>query len=151
MQYDKRDLRVVVDTNVLVSGLFAVRNSPSSKILRAIRKQKFILVTSLIILKEVADVINRKRIVKLTKMTPQERIDFIDKLIQRSDITKDKQLSQIVSRDVKDDKFLACAVEGKADCIVSGDEDLLSIKEFEGIKIVSPQEFVTLNPNQVVY
>lgn len=141
------DLRVVVDTNVLISGLFGIKNSPSSKILHAFRNQKFILVTSPLILKEVEDVTNRERIVKLTKMTPQERIDFMDKLIERSDITAGKQLSQIVSRDVKDDKFLACGVEGKADCIISGDDDLLELKEFEGIRIISPQEFVTLLEN----
>jgi len=143
-----KDLRVVVDTNVLVSGLFGIENSPSSKILRAIRNQKFILVTSPTILKEITDVINRERIVKLTRMTPQERKDLIDKLIERSNITEDKQLSQIVSRDVKDDKFLACGVEGKTDYIISGDDDLLSLREFEGIRIVSPQEFVTLLENE---
>lgn len=137
-----KDLRVVVDTNVLVSGLFGIENSPSSKILRAIRNQKLILVTSATILKEVADVINRERIVRLTKMTSKERKDLIDKLIERSDITGGKQFSQIVSRDVEDDKFLACGVEGKADYIVSGDRDLLDLKEFEGIRIVSPKEFV---------
>ena len=142
-----KGLRVVVDTNVLVSGLFGIKNSPSSKILRAIRNQKIILVTSPTILKEVTDVINRERIVKLTKMTPQERKDFIDKLIQRSDITVGKQLSQIVSRDVKDDKFLACGVEGKADYIISGDHDLLSLKKFEGVRIVTPQQFVFLLEN----
>ena len=143
-----KDLRVVVDTNVLVSGLFGIENSPSSKILRAIRNQKFILVTSPTILKEITDVINRERIVKLTRMTPQERKDLIDKLIERSNITEDKQLSQIVSRDVKDDKFLACGVEGKTDYIISGDDDLLSLREFEGIRIVAPQEFVTLLENE---
>ncbi|OGH20798.1 MAG: putative toxin-antitoxin system toxin component, PIN family [Candidatus Levybacteria bacterium RIFCSPHIGHO2_02_FULL_37_13] len=142
-----KDLRVVVDTNVLVSGLLGIKNSPSSKILKAVRNQKVILVTSPKILKEVTDVINRERIVKLTKMTRQERKEFIDKLIERSDITIGKQLSQIVSRDVKDDKFLACGVEGKVDYIISGDDDLLSLREFEGIRIVSPQQFVTLLEN----
>lgn len=63
-----RDLRVVLDTNVLVSGLFGIKNSPSSKILHAFRNQKFIHISSPLILWEVKDVINRERIVKLTKM-----------------------------------------------------------------------------------
>lgn len=99
-------LRVVVDTNVLISGLFGIKSSPSSQILNAVRTQKIILVTSPIILEEIGEVINRDRIVKLTKMSPGERVDFMDKLIERSDITAGKQLSQIVGRDTKDDKFL---------------------------------------------
>lgn len=139
-----KDLRVVLDTNVLVSGLFGVKDSPSSKILQAFRNQKFILVASPTILKELADVINRERIIKITKMTQRERIDFINMLIKRSDLTEGKQLSKNVSRDIKDDKFLACGIEGKADYIVSGDDDLLDLEEFEGIKIVSPKEFIAL-------
>ena len=137
------DLRVVVDTNVLISGLFGIRNSPSSKILKAIRNRQVILVTSAVILEEVGNVINRDRIVKLTKMSEGERKDFMDGLIERSDITKGKQLSQI-SRDFKDDKILACGVEGKVNYIVTGDEDLLVLNEYKGIKIVKPKEFSKL-------
>ena len=139
-----KDLRVVVDTNVLVSGLFGIKNSPSSKILHAFRNQRFIHVSSPQILWEVRDVISREKIVKLTRMTQKERIDFISRLIHRSDVTAGRQLSQIVSRDIKDDKFLACGIEGKADYIVSGDDDLLGLKKFEGIRIVAPKEFVAL-------
>ena len=138
------DLRVVIDANVLVSGMFGIKNSPSSQILDAIRTQKIILVSSPAIIKEIEDVINRERIVKLTKMNKGERSDFIGKLIETSDITEGKQVSEIVGRDIKDDKFLACAIEGKADYIVYGDEDLLTIKEYEGVEIVTPREFIRL-------
>lgn len=141
----KNDLRVVVDTNVLISGLFGIKDSPSSQILLGIRTQKIILVTSPAILEEIGDIINRERIVKLTKMSTNERVDFMDKLIERSDVTTGKQLSQIVGRDIKDDKFLACAVEAKADYIITGDRDLLVLEEYEGIKIVTPREFLEVN------
>lgn len=85
-------LRVVVDTNVLISGLFGIKNSPSSQILNAVRSQKIILVSSPLILEEVQDVINREKVVKLTKMNPAERVDFMDKLIERSDVTAGIQL-----------------------------------------------------------
>jgi len=48
------------------------------------------------------------------------------------------------SRDPKDDKFLACAVEGAADYIVTGDADLLSLEKFHAVRIVRPAEFVQL-------
>ena len=144
----KNDLRVVVDTNVLISGLFGIKDSPSSQILKAIRSQKIILVTSPVILEEVGEVINREKIVKLTKMAPGERVEFIDKLIERSEVTAGKQLLQEVGRDIKDDKFLACAVETKADYIITGDQDLLVLKAYEGIKIMTPREFLKiLNKN----
>jgi len=138
------DTRVVVDTNVLISGLFGIKDSPSSQILNAIRAQKIILVTSPIILEEIGEVINRNRVVKRTKMSPRERADIMGKLIERSDVTAGEQLLQPVSRDIKDDKFLSCAVEAKADYIVTGDEDLLDLKEYEGIKIVTPRQFLKI-------
>lgn len=134
-------MRVVIDTNVLVSGLFGIKDSPSSQILSAFRAQKIILATSPLIIDEIADVINRRRIVELTKMSQDERADFIDKLIERSDVTAGKQSLQI-TRDVKDDKFLICAIEAKADYIITGDEDLLTLKEYGGIKILTPREFL---------
>ncbi len=136
------DLRVVVDTNVLVSGLFGIKNSPSSQILKAVRTQKIILVTSPVVLEEVHEVINRKRIVKLTKMTTRQRVNFMDKLIERSDVTAGKQFVEHVGRDSKDDKFLACAVEAKADYLITGDKDLLVLKEHGEIKILTPREFL---------
>lgn len=144
----KNDLRIVVDTNVLISGLFGIKDSPSSQILKAISAQKIILVTSPLILEEVGDVINRERIVKLTKMSSSKRMDFMEKLIERSDVTQGKQLSGQVGRDIKDDKFLACAFEAKASYLITGDEDLLVLKEYEGIIIVTPREFLDiLNEN----
>src|SRR3712207_1802872 len=110
-----KDLRVVVDTNVVISGLLALRNSPSSKILEAFRQQTLILVTSPQIIEEIEAVIYRPRIVVLTKMTKEGRKAFIDGLIARSDVTAGKQLATSVGRDSKDEKIVACGVEGKAE------------------------------------
>lgn len=144
LKQSENNLRVVVDTNVLISGLFGIKDSPSAYILQAIRTQKIILVTSSPILEEVSNIINRERIVKVIKMTKLERIKFIDMLIERSDITLGKQSFQIISRDEKDDKFLSCAVEGKVDCIITGDKDLLDLGEYEGIKIITPRKFMAV-------
>src|SRR3954447_18276729 len=138
------DLRVVVDTNVLVSGLFGIENTPPLKILTAICKQKIILVTSAVIMEEVSTVINREKISKKIHLNEEERKVFIDELIARSDVTAGKQLVRNFDRDIKDDKFLACGVEGGADYIITGDSDLLVLTGYEGINIVSPREFVEL-------
>src|SRR3989338_9801336 len=128
----RNDLRVVVDTNVLISGLFCIKNSPFSQILQAFRNQEIILCFSPVLLEEVAEVINRERVVELTKMDINQRADFMDKLIKRSDVVPGKQIIESASRDIKDNKVLACAVEAKADYIVTGDEDLLVLKSYEG-------------------
>jgi len=138
------DPRVVVDTNVLISGLLGIKNSPSGKILKAMRNQKFILVNSPLILKEIGEVINRERIVKITKMSAEERKSFLEELIERGEVSAGNQLSKIIGRDVKDDKILACAYEAKADYIVTGDEDLLVLKEYEGTMITTPKEFIKI-------
>src|SRR4051812_20192206 len=143
------DLRVVVDTNVLVSGLFGIENTPPLKILTAIRKQKIILVTSAVIMEEESKVINREKITKKIHLNEEERKVFIDELIARSDVTAGKQLARNFGRDIKDDnikddKFLACGIEGAVDYIITGDRDLLILTGYEGIKIVSPREFVEI-------
>lgn len=138
------DIRVVVDTNVLVSGLFGIKNSPSSLVLSSIRTQKVILVTSPLILEEIGEVINRERIVKLTRMSPEERAAFLEELIERSDVTEGRQLSKLVGRDIKDDKFLACTFEAKAEFLITGDDDLLVLKVYEGTRIVTPREFLEI-------
>lgn len=137
-------LRVVVDTNVVVSGLFAIKNSPSSQILQAFRSQKIILVTSSLILEEIGEVISRERIMKLTKMNDQQRQNFMEDFIKRADVTAGKHLSHIVARDVKDAMFLACAYEAQADYIVTGDKDLLALQTYEGTKIIRPRDFIDL-------
>src|SRR6266702_1096647 len=101
-------LRVVVDTNILVSALFGIKDSPSSQILHAFRSKHIVLISSAVIIAEIAEVVNRERIVKATKMTLHQREDFINKFIEESELTEGKQLPQKISRDVKDDKFLAC-------------------------------------------
>src|SRR3954468_5680474 len=138
------DLRVVVDTNVLVSGLFGIENTHPLKILTAIRSQKIILVTSAVIMEEVSTVINREKISKKIHLNEEERKVFIDELIARSDVTAGKQLVRNFDRDIKDDKFLACGVEGGADYIITGDRDLLDVIEYTDIKIITPREFIEL-------
>jgi len=66
---------------------------------------------------------------------------FLIALLKESEMVK--LVEQItVCRDVKDDKFLELAVSGRADCIVSGDSDLLTLNPFRGIPILTPREFL---------
>ena len=68
--------------------------------------------------------------------------NIVDLLAQHSERIAASPLSEPVSIDPDDDKFLACAVAGEVDCIVSGDSDLLNVQEFRGIPILTPRAFL---------
>lgn len=146
----RSDLRIVVDTNVIISGLFGIKNSPSYEIFEAIRSQKLILVLSPPIVEELEEVSGRERIVKRTKMSKEDRISFIEGVIEHSEVTRGVQMSKIIGRDVKDDMFLACAYEARANFIITGDRDLLELKKYGDTKIVTPREFVEYIKNKKI-
>lgn len=129
-------VRVVLDTNVLISGIFF--NGPPAHILQAWREARFDLLLSRPILEEyqrVTEILNRK--------FPSVDASKIIRLIaihSRIIITED--ISIAVSQDPDDDKFIECAVAGKADVIVSGDKHLLEIGSYENITIVTPRQFL---------
>ena len=137
-------LLIVLDTNVLISAAFGIENTTPDQIHRALRKQEFILVTSPEILQEIEEVLNREKIIQITKMTKAEIKKFLQDLIDIAFIVSGNVAVQVSQKDPDDDKFIAAAIEGKADYIVSGDKPLLNIKEYMGIKIISPKDFMRL-------
>lgn len=72
---------------------------------------------------------------------PQPLIDLVEADTEQ---TAGELVLQGICRDPKDDIFIACAVEGEADYIVTGDKDLLDMDEYQGIKIIRPEEFVAV-------
>ena len=145
-------IRAVLDTNILVSALITKKDSVPLKLYKAFITQKFLLITSPSILAEVEDVINRDKIVKYHKLNLKQRKIIIEQLLTLCYVTLEsvKPDKVIVERDPKDDKFLHAAKEAHADYIVSGDKDLLDLKEHEGIKILSPNEFLTIINNDFI-
>ncbi len=83
----------------------------------------------------------RGHLVGKFKYTAQDVDDAIALLGSQMDIVALKPLDQPVCRNPDDDQILATAVAGQADCIVTGDKDLLVLQKYEGIEIVSPRDF----------
>ena len=139
-------IRAVLDTNILISALITKTTSAPLRLYKAFTKQEFLLITSPSILAEVEDVINRDKIVKYHKLSPKQREMIIRQLLILCYVTLESVKSEkvIIERDPKDDKFLHAAFEAHADYIVSGDNDLLDLKEYEGIKILSPNDFLAM-------
>jgi uncharacterized protein len=136
-------MRVVLDTNVVVSGVIKEEGA-SGKILRLfLQERKFISVTSLEILAEIREVLRREKIRKYHRWTDEQVDIFVAFLYAQSVVTEGELTVSIVSKDPEDNKFLACVQEGKADYLVTGDDDLLAITH-EGTLIVPPAAFLSV-------
>ena len=137
-------IRAVVDTNVLISALISKKPSPPLNIYNLLKSADFLLITSPAILEELEEVINRKTIIKLHKRSQQQIDEILQEIAETSYIVPGMISVEAVKKDPDDDKFIAVAIEGKADYIVSGDKPLLNIKEYMRIKIISPKDFMRL-------
>ena len=134
-------MKAVLDTNVIISGVIK-GNSIPGQILKAFTDEdKFLSVTSLAILEEVGLVIRYEKIRKLHGWSEEKIMAFLTKLYRSSLLTHGKISVKLIKEDTEDDKFISCAIEGKADYIVSGDIHLKKLGEFLGIKIISPRSF----------
>jgi len=134
-------VRAVVDTNVIISGIISKKGIPH-KILKAASIKKFLLITSEEINKEILKVLRQSHIYKKYKITEQD-ILFINYVLNETSVmTKGVYKISSILKDKEDEKFLSCALEGNADYIISGDNDLLSIKQYHGIKIITPSGFL---------
>ena len=130
-------MRVILDTNTLVSALLIRQSIPRQAFDKA--KQVGILLLSSATLEELDSVLNREKFKKY--ITDAERILFVQTLKNQSILLETTQ-SISACRDPKDNKFLELAVMGEADYIISGDSDLLVLNPFENTKIVTPRAFV---------
>jgi uncharacterized protein len=131
-------VKVVIDTNVLMSGAFFF--GPPHKILLACATGDVQLVLSLSILAEY-------RRIGFAFLQTHSDVDFehfLGILLKKALFVNAQGLDHPVCRDPDDDKFLACAIAGRADIVVSGDKALLETSGYAGIAVLAPREFVDL-------
>jgi len=126
--------RVVLDTNVIVSGL-GWRGAPAA-ILDAVSEDRLVLVTSAPLLAELRRVLEYPRLAKVIKGGAQ-----LADLVAASGVVVAPNRVLTVVNDEDDNRVLEAAVEGATDYIVSGDTDLLDLGSFQGIPIIAPGEF----------
>lgn len=126
-------MNILFDANVLIAAFIA--HGTSSEVFEHCLTEHTVCVSSWI-LKEFRE----KLLDKLG--FPQAKVDKVVKFVQEnSQMVKQAKLNEPICRDPDDNQILAAALGGKADCIVSGDKDLLIIKEFQGIPILKPADF----------
>lgn len=136
-------IKVVLDTNVLISGLI-VAQGPPRRILDAWVEGLFTLVTSLYQVEELVHVLTYPRVMERLHLDEEELAVILDALLSKAEVSSGQLHLPGVTRDPKDDFVVACAKEGEADYIVSGDQDLLVLGEYEGIQVVTPRQFVEI-------
>ncbi len=75
------------------------------------------------------------------KYTAEEVDEAVGLLQSEMEIVRPQKLQQPVCRDPDDDQIIGTAVAGEAECIITGDKDLLALQQYRGIEIVSPSDF----------
>ena len=134
-------LRVVLDTNVFVSGLLSKRGLPA-KIVDAWRAGQYLLITSPPIVAEIKRVLETLRIREkyfITNGDIEQLIILLEKdaLI----VPGHTDVKNAIPDDPSDEMFLSCAMDASADFIVSGDRHLLDISEYKGIPVITVNDF----------
>jgi len=134
-------MKIVLDTNTLISAL-GWQGKPQD-ILNHCINGACTLVISPEILKEVKEVLFRRTFEFIESSKKEELIMLLSRIAQV--IIPTHKAS--ICRDKDDNKFVELALSSNTKYIISGDEDLLSIKEYSGIKILSPDEFMSILQN----
>ena len=128
-------MKVVLDTNIFISGIFW--KGGSNKVILNWKEGKFTLVTSLEAVSEIIKVLKDFKI----KLSDEMIKEWVDLIVRNSMIVEPKEKIEAVKDDPKDNIFIETAVVGNADYIISQDNHLLKLKDFGGIKIITPEEF----------
>ena len=133
-------MRVVLDTNVLVSALLFT--GISSELVSLWRGNAITVLLSRDILEEYLRVFGYPKF-QLSEAEIKGLIE--EELLPYVEVVNPRRRLRVVERDPSDDKFLECAVAGKARVIISGDKDLLSIGCYRQVRIQTPAQFLDEN------
>lgn len=127
-------MKIVVDTNVLISGVFF--GGFPKKVLTSIVDKKFIACATVEIIEEYEEIVQEM----IARRQGHINKNILAPLIKTMEIIE--PISNVrISRDPDDDKFIGCAKDSGALYIVSGDKDLLVLRQYDNIQIVTAKEF----------
>ncbi|MBC2715679.1 MAG: putative toxin-antitoxin system toxin component, PIN family [Desulfobacteraceae bacterium] len=134
-------LKIVLDTNVLVSALLKPGSTPEL-ILLLILNHRVDLYLSKDIFKEYQEVLNRE---KFKKYLNQKKIQkFLKKIKNNASMAVPKESVEVIKEDPSDNKFLECALECKANFLITGNIKHFPSKKFRETRIVTPADFVRI-------
>jgi hypothetical protein len=128
---------VVIDTNILISYLFG--STTIRSLIDAVEDDAYIPALSSYLEQEFVDTMHKPKITRRVEIT--DALDFMREWKYFANYVTPR-CRVAVCRDHTDNEVLACALEASADYVITGDKDLLVLKIFHGIHIISPADFV---------
>jgi uncharacterized protein len=135
-------MRVALDTVVFVRALINPRGLWGRLLFE--QADKYVIVLSPEIVKEILDVINRRELHRrFPEMAEMPRMGLVLSQLEEAEVVEPRERLE-VCRDPNDNKFFECAVAAHADYIVSEDKDILAVTSYRGIRTVSAAEFLTI-------
>ncbi|MFO1464930.1 MAG: putative toxin-antitoxin system toxin component, PIN family [Steroidobacteraceae bacterium] len=137
-------MRIVADTNTVLSGLLWQGSGPPRQIINRARAGAITLHTSLVLLAELAEVIARSKFTRRILNANLSAAGLVADYQRLAVLVDPQPLPAPVSRDPDDDQVLACALAAGAYLIVSGDRDLLDLGTFRDIRILAAREALDL-------
>ncbi|MFO1469020.1 MAG: putative toxin-antitoxin system toxin component, PIN family [Steroidobacteraceae bacterium] len=137
-------MRIVADTNTVLSGLLWQGSGPPRQIINRARAGAITLHTSLVLLAELAEVIARSKFTRRIQNANLSAASLVADYQRLAVLVDPQPLPAPVSRDPDDDQVLACALAAGAARIVSGDRDLLDLGTFRNIPILAAREALDL-------
>ncbi len=137
-------IRVVLDTNLFVSALLKPDSNPD-RIITLVREEKVLLLISDAICDEMTRVLFYPKIRKRLVISDEELQNFIKLLRTVAIVTPGSLNLPLLAADPDDTKYLICAVEGRAEYIVSSDHHLTDLVVYQGIRVVTPAEFIEID------
>jgi putative PIN family toxin of toxin-antitoxin system len=134
-------IRAVLDANVYVSAAVRPEGPPGPIIDRFLQGGAFEIVMSQAIVEEVHRALSYPKVRKYIRPGLDPELWFENIVVLSILVAADPEFNG-ASKDPDDDKFISAAIEGCAGFVVAGDSDLLDLKEYNGIRIVSPRAFL---------
>ena len=131
-------MRLVADTNVVVSGLLWLGNS--GRVLEAAAYGQVTLYTSPALIAELTRILATPKLLPRVERSGLALDELLARYLNVAIVVQPQTVPLVVPTDPDDDHVIACALAANAELIVSGDSDLLALKEYQGIPIVSPTE-----------
>ncbi len=136
-------MKIVLDANLFASALIKPDSNPG-KILDLVQQNQVELILSPSVIKEIKRILLYPKIRKYHRKTAEEINAYFDDILMFAWIVEANEAVEVIKDDPTDNKYLACASEGEADYIVSGDHHLLNIENYKGIEIIKAKTFLNL-------
>ena len=136
-------MNVVLDTNIVVGAAITPRGPPG-RIISAWRTSSFVWIISPPLLEELERAFTYPRVQRYLAWRGAEVREFLQLVRRTATLVEPEITLAVVGRDPDDNRVLEAAVVGHADYLVSNDDDLLNLKTFQGIEVVSAARFVAL-------